>query len=432
MNICLLNDSFPPLIDGVVNAMVNYAEILQKHNSNPVVVTPKYPDGDTDDQFRFPVLRYPGIDVRDQIGYVAGYPFSPRVINSLKENQVELLHSHCPAASTFLARSMRAQLNVPLILTYHTRFDIDIANKLKGKLFQTGAIKAMIDNVMACDEVWVVSEGAGQSLKSMGYTGEYIVMRNGVDIPKGRMPEEKYMAITGGYDLPKDVPLFLFVGRLIWPKGIRIIIDALAALRSQGVNFRMIFVGSGTDQAEIVRYVSDLKLDNQVFFTGAVSDREALCAWYCRADLFLFPSSYDTNGLVVREAGACGLASVLIKGSCAAEGITDRKNGYLVEENAASLAVLLTQISSNKEEMRRCGQRASDDLYLSWEQAVSAAEERYQIVIDNYKSGRLQKHTRPQDEFFYLHGELMDIFATTIQNYSRLENKASGLLDRMR
>lgn len=432
MNICLLNDSFPPLIDGVANAVVNYAENLKKHNNNPIVVTPKYPDGDTDAKYNFPVLRYPGIDVRDRVGYVAGYPFSPRIISSLKESHVELLHSHCPVASTVLARSMKVHLNVPLILTYHTKFDVDIANALRGKLLQTGAIKALVDNVMACDEVWVVSEGAGQNLKSLGYTGDYIVMQNGVDIPKGRLPEEQYMAVTGEYDLdlPKNVPVFLFVGRLVWPKGIRIIIDALVALRSQGVDFRMIFVGNGTDKAEIMQYVSDLKLDNQVFFTGAIYDRETLCAWYCRADLFLFPSNFDTNGLVVREAAACGLASVLIKGSCAAEGVTDRKNGYLIEENAASLAVLLTQISSNKEEMRRCGQFASEDLYVSWEQAVSAAEERYQVIIDNYKSGRLHKHTRPQDEFFYFQGELMDMFATAKQGRIRLGNKANEFFER--
>lgn len=55
MNICLLNDSFPPLIDGVANAVVNYAENLKKHNNNPIVVTPKYPDGDTDEKYNFPI-----------------------------------------------------------------------------------------------------------------------------------------------------------------------------------------------------------------------------------------------------------------------------------------------------------------------------------------------------------------------------------------
>ena len=70
-------------------------------------------------------------------------------------------------------------------------------------------------------------------------------------------------------------------------------------------------------------------------------DREIVRAWYTRADLLLFPSTFDTNGLVVREAAACGLGSLLVRGSCAAEGITDGRNGILIEENAASLAAVL-------------------------------------------------------------------------------------------
>ncbi|MBQ0058441.1 MAG: glycosyltransferase [Lachnospiraceae bacterium] len=430
MNVCLLNDSFPPQIDGVANTVVNYGENLKKHGHNPLVVTPKCPGAEEDEKYDFPILRYPGIDVRDQVGYVAGYPFSPHVIQTLGENHVDIMHSHCPAASTVLARSMRKQLNTPIVMTYHTKFDIDIANAVKGKLIQTGAIKALVDNVTACDEVWVVSDGAGQNLKSLGYEGDYIVMENGVDVPKARLPEAAYMKMTEGYDLPQDLPIFLFVGRMMWYKGIRIIVDALAALRSQGIDFRMVFVGKGADMEEIQQYVSSLRLDNQVIFTGPIYDREELSAWYCRADLFLFPSSYDTNGLVVREAAACSLASVMIKGSCAAEGVTDRKNGYFIEENAASLAVLLTQISSNKEEMHRCGQAASDDLYISWEQAVAKAEERYQIVIDNYKSGKIRKHHRPQDEFFVFQGELMDMLAAARQNRIHLENKAMEWLER--
>ena len=79
-------------------------------------------------------------------------------------------------------------------------------------------------------------------------------------------------------------------------------------------------------------------------FTGPVYDRDALRAWNTRADLFLFPSTFDTNGLVVREAAACGLASVLIEGSCAAEGITDGRNGFIIEETPEALAALLQKM----------------------------------------------------------------------------------------
>lgn len=44
--ICLINDSFPPAIDGVANAVTNYADIITREHGSAAVVTPYYPDAD--------------------------------------------------------------------------------------------------------------------------------------------------------------------------------------------------------------------------------------------------------------------------------------------------------------------------------------------------------------------------------------------------
>ena len=204
--ICLLNDSFPPIIDGVANAVVNYAENIEKHHGHAVVVTPAVPGAD-DSGFPFPVVRYPSIDTRRLVGYVAGYPFSPETALRVREEKVELLHTHCPIASAILARSLREVVDAPLVLTYHTKYDIDIAKAVKSRLLQESAIRALVQNVNACDEVWVVSRGAGENLRSLGYEGAYTVMENGVDVPRGRVSAAAVAAATAGYDLPDGVPL---------------------------------------------------------------------------------------------------------------------------------------------------------------------------------------------------------------------------------
>jgi len=91
-----------------------------------------------------------------------------------------------------------------------------------------------------------------------------------------------------------NVPLFLFVGRLMWYKGLHIILDALRALREQGQDFRMVFIGAGGDEKEVRAEVETLRLSDRCFFTGSIADRETLRAWYSRADLFLFPSTFET------------------------------------------------------------------------------------------------------------------------------------------
>ena len=423
--ICLLNDSFAPVIDGVANAVMNYAKNLSSDEESSVVITPDYPGAD-DSQFPYPVLRYPSLDLRKSTGYTAGIPFAPDILRSLEPYHVQLLHSHCPIVSTMLARELRQVLDVPLILTYHTKFDIDIANIMHSRALQEASKRALLENINACDEVWAVSQGAADNLRSLGYEGECVIMHNGVDLPRGRVCQAQIDAVTEGFDLPAQVPVYLFVGRIMWYKGLRIILDALAALDQEKRDFRMVFVGGGGDFDQVKAYSEKLGLAKKVFFAGPVHQREALRAWYCRADLFLFPSTFDTNGLVVREAAACALGSVLIAGSCAAEGVTNERNGLLIEENAQSLAHCLCGLS--KEAMSLIGSYAQKELYLSWEDAVKAARERYQVVIDRYNSGAYAPYRRHMEPIFKANGELMEGLARLEDQRAALRSRIADLL----
>ena len=399
-SICLINDSFPPVTDGVANAVVNYAKILTENGKQATVVTPAYPGAD-DSQFEFPIVRYPSVDLTKLVGYHAGFPFSSQTLETLVERDFDLIHCHCPVTSAMLARALRDRIHVPLVFTYHTKFDIDIANAIKGKLLQEEAKKVLVDNITACDEVWTVSHGAGENLKSLGYQGDYLVMPNGVDFPKGRVDESLVREVTKDFDLPENIPMFLFVGRMMWYKGLKIILDALAMLKTQGRPFRMVFVGNGGDRDEVIAYSERLGLSDCVFFTAPAYDRNVIRAWYCRADLFLFPSTFDTNGLVVREAAACGLGSVLVRGSCAAEDIRDGESGFLIEENAESMARMLTALSRNPGAMQRVGKTAQDEIYISWKDAVTHAQARYEVVLENFKAGKYPANNRQSDEAFH-------------------------------
>ncbi len=405
--ICLINDSFPPTIDGVATAVRNYAQIITAQHGRAAVVTPYYPEVD-DSAFSFPVYRYPSMLLSKKVGYRAGIPFSPELMGKMQGERFDILHSHCPISSTLLARSLRDQLQLPLVLTYHTKFDVDIANAVRGKLIQDELVRLLVKNISACDEVWTVSRGAGENLRSMGFEGDYVVMPNGVDFPKGRVSQEEIAAATRDYDLPAGVPVLLFVGRMMWYKGIRIILDALKTLDEEGRDFRMVFIGGGGDREEILAYAEGLRLGSKLLFVEPIRDRDRIRAWYCRADLFLFPSTFDTNGLVVREAAACGLPSVLVRGSCAAEDVADGETGFLIEENAASMAETLRRLLDRPELARLVGRRAQQELYLSWEDSVANAWEGYGAVIDKFRRGLYQREKNSVDEAFHNLGNVMD------------------------
>ena len=397
MNVCLLNDSFPPVIDGVANVVMNYARILQEDGLADVMVgTPRYPDTDYTG-YPYQVIPYQSFNTTKIVkDYRAGNPLDVKEIADMAAFHPDIIHSHCPVASTVLARVLRARMDVPLVFTYHTKFDVDIAKAVKAKFIQKKTIQALVNNIEACDEVWVVSQGAGENLRSLGFQGDYRVVNNGVDFDRGRVAGTEVARVVEGYDLPAGVPVFLFVGRIIKYKGIPLILETLARLAAAGQDFRMVLVGSGPDEEEIKEQARELGFldgDNskpgKCIFVGPVYDRDVLRAWNTRADLFLFPSTYDTNGIVVREAAACALASVLIKGSCAAEGITPDRNGYLIEENADSFAKLLLAVCKDLVQVHQVGQNAMEEIYISWKDSVYRAHERYEEIIDLKKSGKL-------------------------------------------
>lgn len=421
MNICLLNDSFPPVIDGVANVVMNYAKIMTNNLGAQVIVgTPKYPNASYEG-YPYKVIPYKSLDTTKLVaGYRAGNPLAMREIGQMAEFGPDIIHTHCPVSSTIMARILQNETGAPIVFTYHTKFDVDIARAVGEGFLKKETIKAMVNNIEACDEVWVVSEGAGENLRSLGYEGDYRVVSNGVDFPKGRIDDQTVKDVTSGFDLPEDIPVFLFVGRIMKYKGLPLIIDALKKLTDNGIDYRMVFVGGGADAEELKQTVIEygINLDardesgkithtegksgstGKIIFTGAEHDRLKLRAWNTRADLFLFPSVYDTNGIVVREAAACGLGSVLIKGSCAAEGITHGGNGYLIEENAESMAELLSALSSRKDEMNQVGQHAMDEIYISWEDSVRDAYARYGEIKEKFRDGSITTKKMQSTDYF--------------------------------
>lgn len=396
LKVCLMNDSFPPTLDGVANVVVNYAGIIQRELGEAVVVTPKYPD--VVDNYSFPVLRYRSFDTMKLVGYRTGYPFSVSALHELKSMNLDIIHTHCPVASNFFARLLREAIDVPIVFTYHTKYNYDISNIVSSEQLQKAATKVMISNIEACDETWVVSDAAGENLRSLGYEGDFIVMRNGVDFPKGRVPEEKSASLKKEHGIPDGVPVLLFVGRIKWYKGLKLIIDALAILKAAGYNFKMLFVGEGVDREEVEAYALKRGVTENCIFTGAVLDRDKLRAYYCCGDVFLFPSTFDTNGIVVREAAACAVPCVLIKSSGASEGIEHDFTGILIDENAEALAAALKHGFDTEGYFRGIGINAMNNIYYSWEDSVKKAFTRYGEVVEKYQKGSYMPIKR--DEFF--------------------------------
>ena len=366
LKVAIGTDAFPPTTDGISNVAQSYANIINKSLGEAVVITPKNPN-QRDYRYDYQIYRYKSWYIPSKEGYSVGWPFKEELHQAIVDMNFDLLHSHAPLATSYYFRRVVEKKKIPVVLTYHTKYEYDVDKRVPTKPGKDFAYHFLRNNINAADEVWVTSEGTVSSLRKIGYQGDYIVMPNGCDLPIMNVSQSDIAMIKRKHSVPENVPILLYCGRMIWYKNIQLILDACAKLKKDSKDFRLIMLGFGADEGAIKRYISKAGIKDRVIWTGQILDRQEIQGYYGISDLLLFPSVFDTNGLVVREAAACATPSLLVRGSCAAEGITDGETGFLCMESAHSIAATLEKIIDNKPLLKAVGQKAQTDIYISWE-----------------------------------------------------------------
>ncbi len=394
MKIAITGESFAPQFDGVAVCMQNYAKIINRDYGTSYVIIPSEKTRDID-AFPYEIIQYPASKTVIADQYKIGLPISYKLTKKLNEIPVDLIHSHSPFIAGILANKIAKRRGLPHVSTFHSKFKDDVNQRFKMDLQLPGELVAKYVAAFydRCDYVWAVSNGTANTLKEYGYKGEITVMPNGCDMPITYRDENIRKNIAEEYGLNPEKPILLFVGRMTYTKNIHLTVKALGALKRHGREFSMLFVGSGEDQKNLRDLVASLNLDSCVKFAGKVMDRDKLRHIYSSSDLFVFPSVYDNAPLVVREAAACGCASLLIKDSNSAEGVTDGYNGILTEEKVSDIALGIND-ALLKYDLTEMGKKARETIYMSWDEVLEIVTKEYNRIIGEWKLSDHKKHPK--------------------------------------
>lgn len=373
----LFNDSFPPIMDGVALTTYNYAYWLHK-NGHPVSVVTPFADGDRLPE-PFQVLRFPSFPVPNRKPYRWGVPYlkTPSV-SQIHNTPFDIIHGHSPFSSGRLAMSIAKKRNIPFVMSFHSKFKDDFIRSVKSSIIADLMIKRIMEVFDVADEVWISQEAVKEVLQSYGYKGKIEVVPVGNDfasISNFETLREKKRSDLG---LSPDIPLFLFVGQQIIEKNIPFLLNSLKLL---DFPFKMIFVGEGYGLDDFRKQVIANKQQDYISFIGNITNRTELSKYYAAADLFLFPSLYDTAGLVIREAAALHTPSLLIEGSTAASAIKNDINGFVSPHDELSYALRIADITKNKPLLHSVASIAKESLTRSWEDITKEVFDRYQHLM---------------------------------------------------
>lgn len=375
-------DCYYPIVDGVVTVVDNYARRLNSDRSTSVVVTAKA-IGYDDSKLTYPTIRCESLNYKKNIYGIPLPVFDLPFQIQTKELPMDIAHAHSPASIGRYGIQLAKDRGIPSIITFHSKFYDNILKVVKFDLLTKFPMMYILDAFNKADNVWVVSEGSGEVLRSYGYKGSYEIVENGCEMTETVFTDEEKAAFDKKYNIPKDEIVFLFVGQIINHKNIKFSLDALKILSKKGLKFKFILAGTGYNYNEITEYAKEIGL-KEASFIGKIDDRKELSRLYSRADMFLFPSAYDNAPLVVMEAAACKAAPIVMKGTTTAEKITDNVNGFITTDDVNYYAGKIMEAVSDREKLLQVAENSQKTIGKSFDKVVDDVYYRYLECIKLY------------------------------------------------
>lgn len=355
MRILMTTDYYDELGGGVEEVVRQ----LQTGLSHEVRVFTLGNDMDTDDVYRASYLDLTPI-ARKQARVA---PFAARRLGAVvRDWKPDIIHAHNRFFTTSLAASWVARrTKIPLVLTLHL-----------GNMDTEGVAVRIYENTLGrwvlrpATVVTAVSEAAGDEGYALG-ARHVTVIPNGVDYAR-------FVPAPTPPPLPMTVA---FVGRLISNKGPQHVLEAVPNVPDA----RFLFVGDGPMRQNLERRAVELDVTDRVSFLGLRSDIPEILQ---TSHVVVRPSSTEGMPLVVLEAMAAGLPVVATPAGGTAEVVRHGQTGFLVTQDAASVAERLRYFTERPHEARRMGMAARD--IVEREYSWSTVVHRYEEVFDGIAS----------------------------------------------
>ena len=386
MNIGQFSDSFMPIVDGVGRVVFNYASYIGKKGHESYVIAP-YGKTGYRGNLGFDIVTYTGAPLPSSPQYKVGIPILDRHYHKrIEEVRLDIVHAHSPFLAGQEAIRIATARDVPIIGTFHSKYYDDFYSVTQSEMLATLGVKYVVNYFERCTEVWSVSHSSAETLRSYGYKGDIRVMENGTDRVEIGQADSKQA--RQDFNLP-DLPILLYVGQIHVKKNLRTVIRASAELHNMGVAHTLVLCGQGPDMDMLKAEVDQLGIAPSTVFTGHISDMSLLLGLYSLASLFVFPSLYDTAGLVVKEAATMGTPSIVVRGSSAAEIIVDGENGFLCDDSPESIASVAQAALANAKNTQLIGENAMSTLPKDWDDVVDDVIANYNRVIKEYSQSSM-------------------------------------------
>ena len=312
------------------------------------------------------------IPTRKEYRIATGLPEAQR--KRLEAFRPTLFHIAVPDVLGYQALKLAERWGVPVVASYHTRYDTYLRFYGLG-IFEKLGQRYMRNFYNRVRRVYPPSESMAEIIRSEGQSQHVEVWARGVD-SELFSPTRRDMDWRRAHGIADDELAISFAGRLVKEKNTAIYMRVMNMLTARGLKVKPVVIGDGPEMAAM-----KTGLKNGVFVGFLHGDE--LARAYASSDIFFFPSESETFGNVTLEAMACGLPAVNAIASGSNSLVVEGETGYLVSaRDEAGLAMKLEALVTDEALRRRTGEAArARALTYSWDAILSGLLESYRTVL---------------------------------------------------
>ncbi len=393
MKIGIFTDSFRPYTSGVVRSIELFSREYNNLGHEVYIFGPDYPmlhPPKEEGVFRFVSVPWPTMP-----DFSLPIPFSAQLGSTIRKVGLDIIHAQSPFLLGRLGARAARRYRLPLVFTFHTLYD----QYVHYFPFVENTSKQVVQSIARnfsnrCNTVVAPSQLVVNYLRRIGVESPVVNIPTGVDLEEFKSCSDTWF--KDNYGVKPDEKVLLFVGRLGQEKNVIFLMKAFQAVNDKFPKTRLAMVGKGPQEQKLRKMAKDMGLEEKVIFTG-VLPRQTIVHCYASADLFVFPSVTETQGLVIGEAKATGLPVVAIRAFGPAEMVYHNDDGILTDPSLPAFTEAIITLLSDRELYESMSKKALENVTeISSRRCAEDMLQIFQDLIDEkaYASRKLRPYRK--------------------------------------
>ncbi|MEO1159947.1 MAG: glycosyltransferase family 1 protein [Pseudomonadota bacterium] len=382
LRVVLTTGNYNYIKDGVSLTLNRLVGWLERNGVEVLVIAPVAEEPAMEHEGR--LLPVPSFAIPTRKEYRIGRRLTQQLKDEIVRFKPHLFHIAVPDITGHSALRLAEQMQVPVVSSFHTRFDGYLQYYRLG-LLEPWFHKKLRAFYARCEHLYVPSASMMDELAGQGIAGNMRLWTRGVDHHRFN-PDRRSQEWRRARGIADEDLVIAYAGRLVAEKNMAVMARVFAGLKACGVAHRTILLGDGPEAGWMRKALPD------TVFAGFLHGDE-LATGYASSDIFFFPSITETFGNVTLEAMASGLPSVTADATGSRSLVRQGETGFLVPvDREDQMIERLVQLLSDGEMRRKYGARAREIAVSEheWDGIFARLRSDYGEAIAGYASRKHQ------------------------------------------